>query len=133
MRSFMRSKIGGMSGRIFKADRVLNRYAKGARFARFIMTRGPSITSCVSVEHLGSANLPRHPRKPGRTLVRENPVDRARQLCQHVDYVNDLIKTGAEHVVLPALPPLLRPHRESPTARARCDLRKLSQGPKMLS
>src|SRR6266566_5034230 len=42
-----------------------------------------------------------------------------RQLRQGVVHVDDLVKAGAEQILLAALPPLAWPHRKSPAPSAR--------------
>jgi hypothetical protein len=65
------------------------------------------------------------PRRQGRTarnigvnrpevLLEKAPVDGLGELRQRMAYVDDLIKPRPKQILLPAVPPLLRPHRESP-------------------
>jgi hypothetical protein len=65
------------------------------------------------------------PRRQGRTpgnvgvnraeaLLQKAPVDRRGELRQGMAHVDDLIEPRAKQILLPAVPPLLRPHRESP-------------------
>jgi hypothetical protein len=46
-------------------------------------------------------------------LLKEPPVDRRRQLRQRMAQVDDLVAPRPEKIALPAVPTLLRPHRES--------------------
>src|SRR5438034_2189267 len=54
-----------------------------------------------------------------KLLFQKTPVDRPRQLHQGVVHVDDLVKPGAEQILLAALPPLAWPHRKSPAPSAR--------------
>src|SRR6266481_6484111 len=52
-------------------------------------------------------------------LLQKTPIDRPRQLHLGVVHVDDLVKPGAEQILLAALPPLAWPHRKSPAPSAR--------------
>jgi hypothetical protein len=45
------------------------------------------------------------------TLLEEAPVDRPTELRQRVVHVDDLVEPRLEEIILPAVPPLLGPHR----------------------
>jgi hypothetical protein len=47
------------------------------------------------------------------------PIDRPGELGQRMVHVDDLIQAGAKEVLLSAVPPLHRPHRESPNRTSR--------------
>ena len=44
-------------------------------------------------------------------LLEEAPVDRPTELHQRVVQVDDLVEPRLEEIILPAVPPLLGPHR----------------------
>jgi len=46
-------------------------------------------------------------------LLQKSPVDRRGELRQRMTQVDDLVEPGLEKIALPAVPTLLRPHRES--------------------
>src|SRR6516162_6275180 len=56
--------------------------------------------------------------RPPQTSAPENP-NRSRQLHQRVFHINDLVKPGAEQILLTALPSLAWSHRKSPAPSAR--------------
>src|SRR5258708_531926 len=66
-------------------------------------------------------------------LLQKTPIDRPRQLHQHVFYIDDLVKPCAEQILLTGLPSFAWSHRKSPapSARARrntpCDSRESSK------
>src|SRR5258708_20562770 len=53
-----------------------------------------------------------------KLLFQKTPVDRPRQLHQGLLHVDDLVKPGAQEILLPALPPPPRPPRTSPAPSA---------------
>jgi hypothetical protein len=44
-------------------------------------------------------------------LLQEPPVDDLAELRQRMSHVDDLVEPRPEEIVLPAVPPLFRPHR----------------------
>jgi hypothetical protein len=52
-------------------------------------------------------------------LLQKAPVDCARKLCERMVHVHDLIEPRLEKIVLSAIPPFPRPHRNPPHRQAK--------------